>query len=273
MKNLLRFLFKYHATILFLGLELLALILVIRFNSFQKAKAITLKNEITGRLAQKYDNVASYFSLVKENEILLKENTELYNMLPDSYFDPMKPYKLNDISEKQFVFINAKVVNNSTNKRYNFITINKGSNDGIEPDMGVVNYEGIVGVVKATSPHFSSVVSVLNKNYFPPAKLKKSNYDGIIEWTGNNHHTVVLKNIPLHADISEGDTVVTSGFSSIFPRGIMIGTVGEYGSEEGAFITAKVNLSTDFKKLNHVMVIENRYQKERMELEEEVAND
>ena len=171
------------------------------------------------------------------------------------------------------MFTGAKVINNSTNKQYNFLILDKGRNQGIEPEMAVICKDGIVGVVKETSRNFSSVVSVLNREFFPNARLKRSGYFGPVEWPGKHYKRVVLKEIPLHVNIQQGDTVVTSGYSSIFPPGLLIGTVKSFKPEEGIFYVITVELSTDFKRLSDVIVVKNLKREEQLQLEERLEND
>jgi len=212
-------------------------------------------------------------SLVKENKALVSENLRLYNLLPDQYFNPLNT-SIKDTSRfRQFNLISARVTNNSTNKQYNFITINRGRLAGIEPEMAVINDEGIVGVVKEVTNNYASVISLLNREFFPNAKIKNSGYFGPIEWSGIRYDEVFLKEIPLHAGVKVGDTIVTSEYTSIYPEGIMIGTVKEFEPEEGLFLRITVQLSTNFKRLSNVWVIKDKKRQEKLELESEASHD
>jgi rod shape-determining protein MreC len=267
MKSLLRFLLRYHVLILFVILEVIAFTMITRNNSFHRAKILNVKHAIVGRYSQKYNNFSSYLSLVKENKELLAENHKLYNQLPDQYFNPLNTSLKDTTRYKQYNLIPARVTNNSTNKQFNFITLNRGRFAGIEPEMAVINDEGIVGVVKEVTDNYSSVISVLNREFNPNGKIKKNGYYGPVEWPGIRYDEAYLKEIPLHANVEVGDTIVTSEFTSIFPEGIMIGTVKEFEPEAGLFLRITVKLSTDFKKLSNVWVIKDKRREEKLELE------
>jgi rod shape-determining protein MreC len=273
MRSLLRFLVRYHVFILFVLLELFAFRMISRNNSFHKAKVLNLKHVILGNISQKYNNYASYMSLIKENKALVEENLKLYNLLPDQYFNPLIP-SVNDTSgSRQYDLISARVTNNSTNKQFNFITINRGRMAGIEPDMAVICDDGIVGIVKEVTTNYASIISILNRESFPSAKIKKNGYFGPLEWPGIRYDEIYLKEIPLHAKVEIGDTIVTSEISGYFPEGIMIGTVKEYEPEEGLFLRITVKLSTDFKKLTNVWVINDKMKKEKLLIESQASHD
>lgn len=273
MRSLLRFLIRYHATILFLLLEVLAIILVARFNSFHKAQLFKLRHIVLGGISGKYDDFASYFALNKENKALVQENARLYNMLPDEYYNPLSESTPDTSREKKYSFISARVINNSINKQYNFITLNKGARHGIEPDMAVICDRGIVGVVKETTDNFASVVSVLNREFNPYAVIQRNGYEGSVEWPGRTYNKVVLKGIPLYVEVHAGDTIKTSENSAIFPKGILVGVVEDFKSLDGTFYEITINLSTDFKSISNVMVIKNVLREEQIQLETELEHD
>ncbi|MBA7716510.1 hypothetical protein ES703_125583 [subsurface metagenome] len=195
-------------------------------------------------------------------------------LLPGAYFNPTTKYIPDtSLTDRKFDFIGARVINNSTNKQYNFITLNKGKRHGIQPGMAVICDNGIVGVVKESTENYSSVVSVLNREFFPNAMIKRNRYFGYIEWSGRRYDKVILKEIPVHVEVLSGDTIVTSGHSSIFPEGILIGTVEKFELAEGIFYDITVDLSTDFKNLTNVLVAKNLIKEEQIQLEEEVEHD
>jgi rod shape-determining protein MreC len=274
MKSLLRFLIRYHVLMLFIILEVIAFILIGNFNSFQRAKIYNLRHSIIGGLTRRYNHYTDYLTLTKENKALTEENLKLYNLLPDSYFNPLVTYIADSSGRKQYTFIaSARVINNSTNKQYNFITINRGRLAGIEPEMAVICDQGIVGVVKEVTDNYSTVISVLNREFFPSAKIKKNEYFGPLEWPGIRYDEIYLKEIPLHVDIKIGDTIVSNEFISVFPGGIMVGTVKDFKPEEGLFLRITVKLSTDFKKLTNVVVVKNIARKEKLKIETETYHD
>lgn len=273
MRSLLRFLIRYHATILFLLLEVLAIILVAQFNSFHKARFFKIRHVILGGISRKYDDFAMYFSLKHENKALVLENTKLYNLLPDDYYNPMRNELPDTSIDKKYIFTNARVINNSINKQYNFVTLNKGKRHGIEPDMTVICDQGLVGVVKESTENFASVVSVLNREFFPNAMIQRNRYFGYIEWPGRKHDEVILKEIPVHVEVLAGDTIISSGYSAKIPEGILIGTVERVRPPEGIFHDITVRLTTDFKNLSNVVVVKNLFREEQVQLEEEVKYD
>jgi rod shape-determining protein MreC len=273
MRNLLRFLIRYHTIILFLILEIIAIVLITRFNSFQQARIYKFRQHLQGGFDRRSSSFRSVFNLAKENKALSEENTRLYNQLPLSYFNPV-PGNFTDTSlNKKYVFSGAHVINNSTNKQYNFLIIDKGKKHGVEPEMAVICKDGIVGIVKETTANFSSVISVLNREFFPNAMIKKNGYFGPIEWPGRHYRKVTLREIPLHANVKVGDTIVTSGYSAVFPPGLLIGTVIDFKPEEGIYYNISVKLSTDFKNLKDVTLVKNLMRDEQRKLEESTVND
>jgi rod shape-determining protein MreC len=164
--------------------------------------------------------------------------------------------------------MNAKVVNSSVNKRRNFLTLNVGTDQGIKQDMAVMSSEGIVGIVTNVSANFSSVMSVLHKDVRVNCQLKKDGSYGPLIWDGKDYRYCLLTDIPTHAKIKSGDTVITSELSGIFPEGITVGTVESFERRQNeGFYTAKIKLSADLKKVNHVYVIKNKFKTERDSLE------
>jgi rod shape-determining protein MreC len=173
-----------------------------------------------------------------------------------------------------YKYTTALVINNSINKPYNYITLNKGTRHGIKPDQGIISVNGIVGVTFKVSDSFTLAMSVLNNRWSISAKIKKNNYFGSLVWQGGDYRTASLREIPIHVNISKGDTVVTSGFSSIFPEGIMIGIIENFSRKEGDnYYTIDLSLAADFKSLAYVEVIENFNSYEILKLEEITEND
>lgn len=273
MRTLLQFLLKHHFTLLFLFLEVVAVSLLVRFNSFHGAKLFKMKHSIVGGISDRYNNFSKYLSLVDQNKELVQENARLYNELERSKYSLADESYVDSVWESQYKFIPARVVNNSVNKQYNFITLNKGQVHGVKEDMGVIGPEGLVGIVTTVTQHFSSVLPVINRKSAPNARIKNSNYFGHISWEGVNAREVVLKDIPLHAEIVIGDTVETSGNSAIYPAGIMIGVIADYEMVKGVNYDVLVKLSTDFHSLTQVMIIENMLKEEQYALEDSVRND
>jgi rod shape-determining protein MreC len=177
--------------------------------------------------------------------------------------------------ETTYEFIQARIVNNSVNKQYNYVTLNKGRRDGVMPDMGIIGSGGVVvGVVTNVTEHYSSGPSILNRRWFVSSKIKKNNYFGRLAWDGYDYQRAKLNEIPFHVELAVGDTIVTSGYSSIFPEGFLIGTIEEFNHSSGAnFYEIIIRLSTDFKTLSHVELVKNNFIEEQTELEELNRND
>lgn len=273
MRNLFRFILKFHRTILFLFLELICLLLVVNHNYYQKAVFFNSSNRLCGSMYEAYDNVTNFFSLLEENERLAEENAMLRNSMGISITDTIESPEIQDTS-KQYIYRYARVVNNTVNRQRNTITINKGRIDGIKEEMAVICDDGVVGVIRSVNEHYSTILPILNKELSISAKLKKNNYFGSLKWDGKDYRKALLKEIPYHTYVSKGDTVVTSGFSSIFPEGIILATVDKHFHEAGEnFLDVTVNLNVDFKNLSYVYVIENRSKKEKLETESNISND
>ncbi len=276
MYNFIRFLLRNSYTLLFLGLEIVCFLLLIYFNNYQKSSFFSSANRFTGSVYTTVDKVYHFFSLVDENKRLAMENASLRNQINDwnVRFARQEVMAVDSADTPQYYFHQAKVINNSVNKSRNVITINKGTRSGITRDMAVVSPQGVVGMVWNTSEHFSTVIPLINTSLKISGKLKSTNFFGSIEWDGISSQSVTLTEIPVHAPVSMGDSVVTSGFSSIFPDNILIGEVEDVETDKGGgFYNIKVRLSVDFGSLSYVEVIENRLQKEQIETEKMATND
>ncbi|MBN2813228.1 MAG: rod shape-determining protein MreC [Bacteroidales bacterium] len=266
MRNLLRFIIQHHFLILFLVIEFFSLFLLISTNSYQKVQFYNASHKLTGGISNRMENIGDYFSLHYENRELAEENTRLYNRLKSSYSLALADSVLpgDTAARRKYNYLNTRVINNTVNKQYNYITLDKGKNTGIGPDMAVINNDGIVGIVKSVSDNYASVLSLLNRNFTVSAKIKKNGYFGPLSWNGNNTGYATLVDIPHHVEIAEGDTIVTSGFGGVFPEGFLIGTIGSFRLKGGNYYEIRVKLSNDFRKLNHVQVI---YHLEKTEID------
>jgi rod shape-determining protein MreC len=224
---------------------------------------------MSGNVYTKINNLKKYISLAEENDRLAKENTRLLNILESTYkSDELFFRSVNDtILNQRYRYTTARIVNNSVNKKHNFITLNKGNLQGLKPEMAVVSDGKLVGVVKGVSKNYSTVISLLNLDLKISAKVKKNGYFGSLSWDGKGYGSALLNEIPLHADIQRGDTIITSGYSSIYPEGILIGFIDRFKEKSGSFYEIEIKLATDFKNLNNVNVIGNLMQNEIFNLE------
>ncbi|NOY38533.1 MAG: rod shape-determining protein MreC [Chlorobi bacterium] len=269
MRTLLRFLYRYHFFLVFLTLEIIAVTIGFRYNKFQQAAFVKFTENISGYFNEKISAFTDYFSLVETNRKLAFENAALKNQLQRVYrSDELFFFSEEDTLYRQkYFFTSARVVNNSIHNMYNFLTLDKGREQGMRPEMGVISTEGVVGITVGVSQNFTSVMSLLNKNFHLSARLKKNNYFGSLSWDGVDYLHAQLTEIPHHVDIHPGDTVITSGYSAIFPEGIPIGVVEKAELRDASFYTASIRLFTDFKHLVYVDVIGNLKKEEQRNLE------
>ncbi|SDS25067.1 rod shape-determining protein MreC [Mucilaginibacter mallensis] len=266
MRNLLIFITKYNAFFLFLIFEISALIIYVKYNAFQKASFINSSNEVTGKLYTQVNGLYEYMSLKAVNDSLAHENANLRNQLKSSfYIDTIAKHKVSDtVFKKQYEYITAKVINNSFNRAYNYITINRGSLDGIAVGMGVISSTGIVGKVVNVTPHMANVQSMLNKYSRFSVMLANNKEIGSIQWTDDlDPHKGVLVDVSTNAQPKISEAVLTSGYS-LFPEGIMVGRVSNLRTKGGGM---EITLAVDFSKLQYVNVVDNKFQKEQDDIE------
>lgn len=241
-----------------------------RNDGYQGSSLLNSSNRVVAGLYSAATNVKEYLLLREENDRLARENAKLYNLLKSGYLAiNLEQYIRHDTMYKQqYTYVSAKVVNSSINKRSNYLTINIGAEQGIKRYMAVINSDGVVGYVKDVSQNFSSVMSLLHKDVRVNCQLRVDGSYGPLIWDGSDYRYCLLTDIPSHAKIRKRDTVETSEQSGIFPEGIMVGTVDSvWRKQNEAFYTAKVRLVTDFKKLNHVFIIKNKFKEEKDSLE------
>ncbi len=230
---------------------------------------------MTNVLSGHITSFMQYLHLKEENTSLSDENAKLKNQL-DWYLSKdtlVKAASLDTTRGLRYSYTMAEVVNNSTSKQHNYITLNRGTVHGIRPEMGVMSSNGIVGVVLSTSKNYSVVVSMLNLNFRVSARLKRTGYFGSLSWDGKDARYMNLSDIPQQAKIKAGDTVETSGYSTIFPEGVFVGVVESYKVQGGNFFQLKVNLKNNFKNLRYVHIISDFRKKEKETLESAVSNE
>ena len=269
MRNFFLLIRKYNFFIVFLLLEVASGILLVRNSTYQRAALISTSNELVGKVYTAYSNVTDYLVLGETNRILSAENARLRRADSVSFYDPsFRVLRVNDtIGLQQYEYISARVVNNSVSRVNNYITLDKGSLQGIQPEMAVMGSNGVVGIVKDVSEHFSTVISLLHSSTKISSKIKKNDYFGSTVWDGENPQIAKLLDIPSHAQVKVGDTIVTSSYSGIFPRDILVGIVSGIGTSGESFKEIKLKLATDFQKLSYVYVVRNLLKSERDTLE------
>lgn len=274
MRNLINFLLKYNYWFLFVVLEAASFVLLFRFNHYQQSAYFTSANRVVGAVYEISGGISSYFHLKSVNEDLLDRNMMLEQQV-DNLEKALKEHQVDSVTvssikgiPQDYRLFKAHVIKNSLNLADNYITLDKGSSSGICSEMGVVDGNGIVGIVYETSPSYSVVISVLNSKSNISCKIVGSDYFGYLKWEHGDSRYAYLKDLPRHAEFNLGDTVVTSGFSTVFPEGIMVGTVDDMSdSHDGLSYLLKIKLATDFGKLSDVRVIARNGREERKELE------
>jgi len=278
MRNLLNFFLKYNHWFLFLLLEIISFALLFRFNNYQAGAFFTSSNRLVGAVYEMANDVTGYFHLKTINDELVERNVQLEmqlemlsEALEEMSVDSTGLEQLKMEALKDCRLYKAKVIKNSLTHADNYITIDKGEADGIRSEMGVVNGNGVVGIVYLTSSHYSVVIPVLNSKSSISCKIKNSDYFGFLKWDGGSSEYAQVKDMPRHSLFSLGDTVVTSGHSAVFPAGIPVGTVEDMeDSHDGLSYLLKVKLFADFGRLDAVRVISREGQEERLELEGKV---
>ena len=275
MHNLLDFLQKYHHWFLFVALEIISGVMLFRYNSYQGSVWLSSANRVAGQYYEMESGITSFFSLTRANEELTLRNFYLerqVDQLRRLYTDLTKDTTVEERNQLQFLsqykLIPAKVVSNSINKPDNLMAINKGKDDGVEIDMGVACGNGIVGIVYLVSDHYSVVIPALNANSSRiSCAIRNRGYFGYLHWTGGDPTIAYVEDIPRHAHFRKGEWVVTSGYSSIFPSGVLVGKIEKvFNSNDGLSYKLQVRLSTDFSCLRDVVVVSDKSISERVKL-------
>jgi rod shape-determining protein MreC len=273
MLQIFKFFTNNRVILLFLFLEFVALILIFRTHSYQQSKYITSANRITGILLQKSSDVHSYFGLKQKNIDLVNENVALKNELEKFKQAQLKSTTVLTDTTRKYSYIEAHVIKNSYLSRNNFITLNKGSKDGIKPNMGVILHNGIVGITINVSKNFTTVMTILNSKSSINVKFKKNYHFGSLQWNGKSFTKAQLWDIPIQADIQKGDTIVSGGQSIFFPEEIPVGTISEVIYDNKTFKRIDVKLFADFSALHNVYVVTNKHRDEQQVLETKTENE
>lgn len=275
MRNLLDFLYKYHHWLVFVLLEVVSVVLLFKYNSYQNSVWFTSANAVAGKVYETESKFTSYMAMRELNEQLTLRNIyqeRQLDQLRRLYAEATKDTTAAERAELAFLsnyqLIPAKVVENSIHKAENLITIDKGRKDGVEPDMGVACGNGIVGVVYLVSDHYAVVISALNAaSSRISCSIRNRGYFGYLHWYGGDPSVAYVEDVPRHAKFNLGEWMVTSGFSSIFPSGVQVGKIEQvYNSRDGLSYKLKVRLSTDFGNLRDVVVMSDKSIAERAAL-------
>ena len=264
MNNLLNFFVKHSAWFIFAIYVILSLVLLFKDNPYQQSVYLTSANRVSAAVYKAFNGVTSYFHLHDINESLQERNAALEMELielrkqmsdmallaPDSLRQPA--------AVQQYSFVMAHVISNSIAQPNNYITIDRGHIDGVSPEMGVIDQNGVVGIVNVVGPHAARVISLLNPHMRLSCKLRNNGFYGSLVWDGKSPRYAVLEELPKHITFHKGDTIVTSGYSAVFPEGIIVGTIdGLARGMSDSFVSLRIRLTTNFSQLSSVRVITN----------------
>lgn len=266
MRGLIYLFNRFGALLLFIALEILCFILIINYNSSQREIYLNSTNILSGKMQDQMERWTDFFSLYEINDSLANENAKLKTQLVNLNPALIQP-EIED-SVVQYDLISAKIVNQTLHLRNNYLTLNKGRVDGVESGMGVINDEGIVGIISQASDRYARVISLLNSETRISVRIKNKDYFGSLNWKSRNPELLTLDNIPKHVNIGVGDTIITSGYSTIFPPDIPIGRIEKFDVPKGdSFYSIQVRIKNDFASLHYVYVVKNNYKTNQREVE------
>jgi rod shape-determining protein MreC len=276
-RNVFLFIRRHTNFLFFLVLQIIALSILFRYNKFHEAILLNASTELTGKVNEKYNTIEYYFQLKKTNESLLRENLRLRQLLKENYEAPDSEKRLfldtirvdSARSVMKYRIMEAKVVSSTTSLQANYLTIHRGSAEGVRPNMGVIGPQGVVGTVVNASDNFATVMSLLHYHSSVIAKLKNGGERGVIKWDGLSPLFVTMRDIPRSARVAKGDTILTSETSAKFPANTMVGTVYEIVEDNSTnFYMLKIRPSTNFYNIEYVYVVDNLQYPEQKALED-----
>jgi rod shape-determining protein MreC len=269
MRSLLNFLARFNNLIIFLLLEGIAIYLLITGNNYHNTRVLLVTRSITTGIEKRITDTRNYLKLREINQALSNENIALRNRLGrlTGNQNTLFFYVTDSVYRQQYQHTSAEVVNNSVTRQKNFFTLDKGLKQGVAVDMAVLSDDCVAGVIVGCSENFSVAMSLLNLDFKLSARLKSNGYFGSLSWEGKSYREAILSEIPQHVAINIGDTIETTGYSAIFPEGILIGTISDYERTGSDFYKIKVNLKTEFRKMTFVDIVGNVKKTEKTELE------
>lgn len=281
MNELFGFIVRHSKWLVFTFFVVISCTLLFNGDPYRQHVFMTSAGRMAASVYKGANNVTSYFDLREINEDLNRRNAELQAELvglqeridaltESQYTDTM----VADSGVRHFDFVVARVINNSISHPFNYLTINKGSADGIKPELGVIDHNGVVGIVSTTGAHSARVISLLNPHFRLSCKIKRSDYFGSLVWDGDNPSEALLEELPRHTVYQPGDTIVTSGYSAVFPSGLPVGTIMEAESDKNQnFFTLRIKLLADFTTLGNVQIVLNNQAEELRALTAGEEND
>ena len=264
MNPIFQFPYKHLHGIVFIILEIICFVLLFSYNRYQSSVYLSTAGETTARLLNGKDRVVTYFALAEQNHVLAEQNAQLQQRIVE--LESMNAlHQLDSLTQAEAIgrvhrtgynICPAQVIDKSVNKVNNYITLDRGTADGVTPDMGVIGVDGVVGIVYKCTEHYSLVMPLLNSDSYTSCKVAGSKDIGILQWHGGDPRYAMLHDLPRYSNVAVGDTIITSSNSSYFPEGVMVGEVQEiYPSKDDMYVTLKVKLSTQFSQLEHAFVV------------------
>jgi len=276
MQQIVNFIIKYKYFLFFLLLEFIAVLFTIQSHSYHKSKFVNSANFVTGGIHKRVNVFKEFTQLKVYNEQLLEENTLLKNILSQKLNDSsINSTEVIDTVKyfQKYSYLLAKVIHNQYHNKYNYLTIDKGSRHGVKPDQGVINSKGIIGITNSVSNNYATVLSILNENSKINVRLLNSYYFGSLAWDGDHYNTLQLIDLPIQANIKNGDTIITGGKSTIFPEGIPVGTVLDFSKENNSYQHINIKLFNDMSAIGPVTIINNFDKAEINTLENRTSNE
>ncbi len=273
MKNLIQFVIQNGYPLVFIFLQVIAFYIIFNYNYFQQSAIYRSGSEITGSISKKKSSITDYLNLADANVRLASENALLHNQKLSSFIVVNKEFRvINDTLYKiKYRYAPAKVVNSTYSKISNYLTIDKGSLDGFKENMGVINDNGLVGVITSISKNFSIVMPVIHPKSLLSVMVKDKHYYGLLKWDGKNYNVTKMNDVSNHAVLSIGDTIITRE-TTIFPEGIPVGRIKKFEKITGSnFLNIYIELFVDYSKIYQVYCIENLMAEEQMELENQAT--
>lgn len=271
MRNIILLFIKYGHFFLFIGLEILCLLLIVRYNRTQRDIWINSTNIVTGNVSNTFDSWTGYFDLREQANHLATENSKLREQVFNQHASTLPTKDTVTLDDQQYILIPARITNKSINQPDNYFTLNKGRKHGIRPDMGVISSNGIIGIVKSANEEYARVITILHRQSAISVANKKTAAFGTLKWNSSlDYRFTSIEAYPKHATLAVGDTIITSEYSTHFPEGIQVGIVDSYEFPESEyFYQIKVALSNDLYTVKHVYVIDNLKQQQQLEVERE----
>jgi rod shape-determining protein MreC len=269
MRNLLILISKYNAVFFFVILEVLSIYLIVNYNNKQKDIFLYSSNLVVGKINSKYSDFLQYLSLKERNKEIINENSQIIQNYFNTKYQEIPRYSSSDTVLNDFSIIPAFICNKSKSKRNNRYTLDIGSKAGVKKGMGVISSKGIVGVIRKVNEEFSSVIPLHNTISRTSVMVKNKGYFGILKWKPYDYRKTKLISIPKHANVMEGDSIITSGFSTIFPKGIFIGIIKKIDLNRGSnYFDITVNLVNDLSLEKNIYIIGNKKRELKLDVEE-----